>query len=255
MKDSIPTHNSAVVLMDLHLPNEGKQQHPVKASKPNTLSTKKGVASYVEVISTALMTSRKQKLLVSELDESINRRWPQFSLKESTWKKGVRHTLSSNSFFTQSGRGLNGRVCYWSVHPACESMFRQGDFHRREARRRVQNIQRKNTSLNQQEKTLGCSQSITNDMRSTGAQIQSPAFTTSNAQSSITDLNYSSCPSMSSNATFNSYISFSVKFSFINNSSIITFLNNCSINFYDKAASLLAFSFSLSSCDVSDDGS
>ena len=202
VKDSIPTHSAAVVPMDIHLPNDGKQHHPVNFARPNVLSAKKGQASYVEIISTSILKSKNQKLLVSELYESINRRYPQFSLQESTWKKGVRHTLSSNSFFIQNGRGPNGRVYYWSVHSACVSMFRGGDFRRQEARRRVQNMQRENASMNQQVQTLDCSPNITNNIGCTGAEIQPQEITSSNVQSSMTELNYSSYPSMSSNAIF-----------------------------------------------------
>ena len=103
----------------------------------------KPIESYIQIIATTILESTEQKLVLSELYENINKTWPKFSLEESTWKNSIRHSLSTNDCFRKNGRAPSGRGYYWSIHPACLSMFTKGDFRRRETKRRVQLMQQK----------------------------------------------------------------------------------------------------------------
>ena len=111
---------------------------PVEISKEE-----KPIESYIQIIATTILQSVEQKLLLSQIYENINNTWSKFSMEESTWKNSVRHTLSTNLCFRKNGRAPSGRGYYWSIHPACLSMFTKGDFRRREAKRRVQLMQQK----------------------------------------------------------------------------------------------------------------
>ena len=120
--------------------NDEMQEHIVEATEP----AEKGITSYVQVIATTILQSPQQRLLLRELYENIAKNWDKFSLNKKTWKSSVRHALSTNTFFIHNGRGPNGHANYWSVHEACISMFKRGDFRRPEAKRRVQWMKREN---------------------------------------------------------------------------------------------------------------
>ena len=111
---------------------------PVEISKEE-----KPIESYIQIIAITILQSVEQKLLLSQIYENINNTWSKFSMEESTWKNSVRHNLSTNLCFRKNGRAPSGRGYYWSIHPACLSMFTKGDFRRREAKRRVQLMQQK----------------------------------------------------------------------------------------------------------------
>lgn len=49
----------------------------------------------------------------------------------------IRHNLSLNDCFIKTGRSVNGKGHYWSIHPANLADFLSGDFRRRRAQRRV----------------------------------------------------------------------------------------------------------------------
>ena len=181
-----------------------RQQHPVEASHSRNVPEEKGIDSYVQVIATTILQSPHQKLLIKEMYESITKNWSKFSLNESTWKNSVRHALSTNTFFVQNGRGPAGRAKYWSVHEACVSMFKNGNFHSREARSRVQKVGRE--TKKRQAKKGSSSQGNTKSMAegksedNNDAIMQRHHFRVKNVSSNIKELNYPSSSSMSSSA-------------------------------------------------------
>ena len=183
-----------------------RQQHPVEASHSRNVPEEKGIDSYVQVIATTILQSPHQKLLIKEMYESITKNWSKFSLNESTWKNSVRHALSTNTFFVQNGRGPAGRAKYWSVHEACVSMFKNGNFHSREARSRVQKMGRE--TKKRQAKKGSSSQGNTKSMAegksedNKDAIMQQHHFRVKNVSSNIKELNYPSSSSMSSSAPY-----------------------------------------------------
>ena len=146
----------------IEVQNDELQQHIVEASEP----VEKSINSYVQVIASTILQSPQQRLLVCEIYENITQNWEKFSLNERTWKTSVRHALSHNPFFIHNGRGPNGRSHYWSVHEACVSMFKRGDFRRMEAKRRVQHMEREKETKQRQEKRV-------NNSLATGKNISS----------------------------------------------------------------------------------
>ena len=204
------TEDSTAVLPTNIVNNDGDmQQNPVEASQSTNVSVEKGIDSYVQIIATTILESRQQQLLVSEIYESIRKNWFKFSLNKCTWKNSVRHALSSNSFFTRNGRGPTGRANYWSVHPACTQMFKNGDFHIRRAKSRVQIMEREEKKR-QGLKTISYL-ATTNRMSdgkpddNNGTTMQRHQSSVNIASSNITESNDSPNSSMSCNALSNQH--------------------------------------------------
>ena len=180
------------------------RQHPVVASQSTNVPEEKGIDSYVQIIATLILESPHQKLLVKEMYDIITKNWSKFSLNESTWKNSLRHALSSNSFFVRNGRGPAARAKYWSVHEACVEMFKTGNFRRREARSRVQIMERQ--TKKRQAKKNSCSQGKTKNMsdgksdHNKDEAVQQHQFAVNNASSNITELKFPSRTPMSYSA-------------------------------------------------------
>ena len=99
---------------------------------------KKPTQSYISIISTAILTKPDKKILLHEIYEFFEEKFPYFKYVESqAWKNSIRHNLSLNECFIKNGRSDNGKGNFWSVHPACISDFSRGDFRRRQARQRA----------------------------------------------------------------------------------------------------------------------
>ena len=136
--EGIPSDREALSSESIQVDKEHLPHRSEETSKDE-----KPIESYIQVIATTILDSTEQRLLLAELYQSINQTWTKFSLEESTWKNSIRHNLSTNDCFRKNGRAPSGRGYYWSIHPACLSMFTKGDFRRREAKRRVQLMQQK----------------------------------------------------------------------------------------------------------------
>ena len=194
----LPNTIEMIEIDDDHMP-----QHPVEALQLTNVPEEKGIDSYVQIIATLILESPHQKLLVKEMYDSITKNWSKFSLNESTWKNSLRHALSSNSFFVRNGRGPAGRANYWSVHEACVPMFKNGNFRRREARSRVQIMERE--TKKRQTRKVNSSQGKTKSMSdgksddNKGETMQRHQLRFNNASPNITELNYPSNSSMSYN--------------------------------------------------------
>ena len=93
--------------------------------------------SYIALISMAIQSTPNQKMLLSEIYQWISERYPYYQLKDKSWRNSIRHNLSLNECFVKSGRSESGKGNYWSIHPANMEDFSNGDFRRRQARRRV----------------------------------------------------------------------------------------------------------------------
>ena len=198
------SEDSTAVYFNIEIDDDDHlRQHPVEASQSTDVPEEKGIDSYVQIIATLILESPHQKLLVKEMYDSITKNWSKFSLNESTWKNSLRHALSSNSFFVRNGRGSAGRANYWSVHEACVPMFKNGNFRRREARSRVQIMEREKKK--RQAKQVNSSQGKTKNMSdgksdyNKGERMQRHQLRVNNVSPNITELNYPSNSSTSYN--------------------------------------------------------
>lgn len=106
--------------------------------------------SYVQMISTAILSSDSKRFILSELCDKMVTMWPNLDPTQSTWRNSVRHCLSTNCCFHKTLRAPSGRGHYWEIHPACMDMFIRGDYRLREANHIVKKLNEKdgNRTLN-----------------------------------------------------------------------------------------------------------
>uniref|UniRef100_A0A670Z301 Forkhead box protein G1 n=1 Tax=Pseudonaja textilis TaxID=8673 RepID=A0A670Z301_PSETE len=86
--------------------------------------------SYVALISTAILSSPRKKLLLSDIYQWIMDHYPYFKNKKS-WRNSVRHNLSLNECFVKAGHSNNGKGHFWAIHPDNLEDFSKGVYHRR----------------------------------------------------------------------------------------------------------------------------
>uniref|UniRef100_A0A1I7VAV2 Fork-head domain-containing protein n=1 Tax=Loa loa TaxID=7209 RepID=A0A1I7VAV2_LOALO len=97
----------------------------------------KSQPSYIGLIAMAILSSREQKMVLSEVYQWIIDNYPYFRTRAVGWRNSIRHNLSLNDCFIKAGRSTNGKGHYWAIHPANLDDFKKGDFRRRRAQRKV----------------------------------------------------------------------------------------------------------------------
>ena len=98
----------------------------------------KPVHSYVALISMAILSSASKKLMLGDIYDYIQNTFPYYKhMADKAWRNSVRHNLSLNECFVKSGRAEGNKGHYWSIHSNCIAEFAQGDYRRRQARRRT----------------------------------------------------------------------------------------------------------------------
>ena len=108
----------------------------------NTSQAMKPEDSYMALIAHAILASSTGRLLLCDIYQHVMDTNPYYRTAKCAWRNSIRHNLSVNECFIKAGRARNGRGFYWAIHPACASLFRQGEFSRRLARTAVQRSQR-----------------------------------------------------------------------------------------------------------------
>ena len=79
-------------------------------SKPATNSKAgKPSESHVELISRAIMESSEQRLILADIYQYINDKYPYFQTAPRGWRNTVRYNLSTNECFIKKGRAPSGR--------------------------------------------------------------------------------------------------------------------------------------------------
>ena len=110
---------------------------PSPATTPDTALTKPK-EPYFSLIAKAILQCPERRLILADIYDHLQEKFPYFVTAETSWRNVVRHNLSVNECFTKAGRAESGRGYYWGIHPACVDMFQKGDFRRREAKKMVQ---------------------------------------------------------------------------------------------------------------------
>ncbi|VDO97097.1 unnamed protein product [Schistosoma margrebowiei] len=89
------------------------------------------------LIAKAILSTQERRMILSEIYQWIQLRYPYFSTRGPGWRNSIRHNLSLNDCFIKVGRAANGKGHYWGIHPANLKDFLSGDFRRRRAQRKV----------------------------------------------------------------------------------------------------------------------
>ncbi|XP_072517214.1 forkhead box Q2 [Salminus brasiliensis] len=100
----------------------------------------KPTESYITLISMAILASVEKKLLLADIYKWIMDHYPYFKSKDKNWRNSVRHNLSLNECFIKAGRSDSGKGHFWAIHPANFHDFSNGDYRRRQPRRRVRRV-------------------------------------------------------------------------------------------------------------------
>ncbi|XP_051977244.1 forkhead box protein C2-like [Xyrauchen texanus] len=125
-----------------HQENEkdGCEEEHEKQNLQNEGIEEKPTQSYIALISMAILDSEEKKLLLCDIYQWIMDHYPFFKSKDKNWRNSVRHNLSLNECFIKVGRSDNGKGHFWAIHPASFQDFSNGDYHRRQARRRIRRV-------------------------------------------------------------------------------------------------------------------
>ena len=108
----------------------------LQANKEKT-DDEKPAHSYIALISIAILSTPEKRMLLSDIYKYIMDNYPYYNNAKRAWRNSIRHNLSLNECFIKNGRANNGKGNNWAIHPACETDFAQGDYRRRQARRRA----------------------------------------------------------------------------------------------------------------------
>eukprot|EP00794_Sanderia_malayensis_P009000 gene9000-9961_t len=104
--------------------------------RKSTYGSEKPPYSYVALCAMAIQHSTTGMLTLSDIYRFITNSFPFYKTSSSKWRNSLRHNLSFNDCFvkivctTSSG----SKKCYWSLHPNCGNMFKDGTLLRRKRR-------------------------------------------------------------------------------------------------------------------------
>ena len=99
--------------------------------------------TYIALIARAILSSPNLTTSLPDIYEQIMIQQPFYRTSTLAWRNAVRHNLSINECFVKVGKADSGRGWKWTIHPSCVEQFRRGDFRRREARSKVQQVHKK----------------------------------------------------------------------------------------------------------------
>ncbi|XP_067936704.1 forkhead box protein F2-like [Watersipora subatra] len=154
---ALPSPVSAASLLSC-VPTNMRGSFPLvhELSPQSAQSDPKPNHSYIGLIAMAILSSPKRQLILNDIYQWIMAKYIYFRTRGSGWKNSIRHNLSLNDCFIKSGRSLNGKGHFWTIHPANIEDFQKGDFRRRRAQQRVKRYSQR-YNLSKDEYIQSCS--------------------------------------------------------------------------------------------------
>ena len=123
---------------------------------------KKPSASCLQLIADALLASEHGRLVLGDICKAIMDKYTYYQNSKTTWRGGIRHSLSVNNCFYMITTPNMGKGNLWAIHHSCLEYFRNGKYNRRAVNQIVQHWHNqngpKNTTANEQsssQQTIG----------------------------------------------------------------------------------------------------
>ena len=91
---------------------------------------------YIDLIGNAILSSPRQKLVLSDIYDYIQTNYPYFRNRGPGWRNSIRHNLSLNDCFVKVGRSPNGKGHFWAINPIHYDDFSRGEYKRKRVSRR-----------------------------------------------------------------------------------------------------------------------
>ena len=98
--------------------------------------TKDPEISYLHLCAAALLSFSAPTLL-PDIYDWIEEHFPYYKESRGSWKNSVRHSLSTEECFIKTHKAPRGKGYHWWIHEAFLPHFKQGNFDKREIRRKI----------------------------------------------------------------------------------------------------------------------
>ncbi len=104
--------------------------------RKSTYGSEKPPYSYVALCAMAIQSSTTGMLTLNEIYRFIVNTFPFYKANPSKWRNSLRHNLSFNDCFVKMvcATSSGSKKSYWSLHPSCGNMFKDGSLLRRKKR-------------------------------------------------------------------------------------------------------------------------
>ena len=109
---------------------------------------KKPSASYLQLIADALLASEHGRLVLGDICKAIMNKYTYYQNSKTTWRGGIRHSLSVNNCFYMITASNMGKGNLWAIHHSCLEYFRNGKYNRRAVNQIVQHWHNQNGPKN-----------------------------------------------------------------------------------------------------------
>ena len=90
----------------------------------------------------AILSTPEERMVLADIYDYVLRTHAYYRDTKISWRNSIRHNLSVNPCFRKSRAVNSGRGYFWCLDEACVEDFRNGNFNRRQLKRRLQSASR-----------------------------------------------------------------------------------------------------------------